>query len=319
MNHLDHDITIQRRLANLLQSALLLGGMAALAGVLGWMLFGPEGVVWAGAAAAVAVAFAPSFSPRWVLQLTGAWEIATGQAPELYHLMGEIAARAGLERTPRLYYVPTRVLNAFATGRRDDGAIALSDGLLRALDIREIAGVLAHEVAHLRANDIWVMTLADVVGRLTSILSFVGQVLLVVMLPVAIFKGHEIPLLGFAVIILAPLAAVAMQLALSRTREYDADVVAVELTGDPEGLARALDKLEQIQGGWIERMFMAGGIPKWLRTHPPMKERIRRLLALAPASARPARYAFPPKLRGGLHELPVIAHRPRWHWNGLWY
>ncbi len=319
MNRLDPDIAIQRRLLNFVQSALLLGGMAALAGVLGWMLFGPEGVVWAAAAAALAVAFAPSFSPRWVLQMTGAWEINPGQAPALYHLLGDIAARAGLERAPRLYYVPTRVLNAFAAGRRDDGAIAVSDGLLRALDIREIAGVLAHEVAHLRANDIWVMTLADIVGRLTSILSFVGQMLLIVMLPIAIFKGYEIPLLGFAVVIFAPLVAVAMQLALSRTREYDADVVAVELTGDPEGLALALDKLERIQGGWIERMFMAGGIPKWLRTHPPMDERIRRLLALDRARAGRAPYALPPGLRGGLHELPVIAHRPRWHWNGLWY
>lgn len=239
MDQFDHDIAIRRRLLNLLQSVLLLGGMAALAAVLGWMLFGPGGVVWTAAVAALTIAFAPSFSPRWVLRLTGAWEIAPWQAPEIYDLLGKVSARAGLKRAPRLFYVPTRVLNAFAAGSRDDAAIALSDGLLRTLDVREILGVLAHEVAHLRANDIWVMTLADVVGRLTSIMSFVGQVLLMVMLPVAIFSGYEIPLLGLAVVILAPLMAVGMQLALSRTREYDADLFAAELTGDPEGLDRA--------------------------------------------------------------------------------
>jgi heat shock protein HtpX len=310
---------LQRRLLNTLQSLLLLGGMAALAGYLGWFLFGPEGIAWAIAAAVLAIAFTPRFSPRWVLRLSGAWEIAPWQAPELYEIVAALAERAGLPRVPRLFYVPTRVLNAFASGSREDSAIALTDGLLRALDTREIAGVLAHEVSHVRANDIWVMTLADVVGRLTAALSFAAQIALVALLPASLLGGYRVPLLPFALVILAPLAALALQLALSRTREYDADLAAVELTGDPHGLASALDKLERLQGGWIERMFMAGGgIPKWLRTHPSTRERVRRLLALEPASASGPWFGAP-RPRGPLYELPVVVRRPRWHWNGLWY
>jgi heat shock protein HtpX len=312
--------TLQRKLLNALQSVVLLVGMAVLAGYLGWILFGPEGIAWAAALAAMAIALTPGASPRWVLRMSGAWEIAPWQAPGLHEIAAVLAGRAGLARAPRLYYVPTRVLNAFATGNRRDPAIAVTDGLLRALDLREVTGVLAHEISHLRSNDIWVMTLADVVGRVTALLSLSGQLLLIALLPAAALKGFALPLAPLAVVILAPLATVALQLALSRTREYDADLGAAALTGDPRGLASALDKLERIQGGWIERVFMAGGrIPKWLRTHPAMEERVRRLLALEPAAAQPDPLSAPYRAEGFLFELPAVVRPPRWHWNGLWY
>jgi heat shock protein HtpX len=309
-------MTHGRKFLNAFQSAVLLAGMALLAGYLGFLLLGAKGVVWAAIAAGLAIALTPRFSPRWVLRVSGAHEIPYWQAPSLHDLISRLAGRAKLPAVPRLFYVPTRALNAFATGDRKDAAVAVTDGLLRALTLRELAGVLAHEIAHVRANDIWVMTLADVVGRLTVLMSLVGQALLIVLLPMTALTGAELPLLPLAVLILAPTVTLVLQLALSRTREYDADLGAVELTGDPRGLASALDKLERIQGGWMERMLMAGGrIPKWLRTHPPMAERIRRLLALEAAEApQAAHHEEEPYFH-----LPVVVRRPRWHWYGLWH
>ena len=308
--------TFEHRLANAVQTVLLLAAMAALAGYLGWTLLGAEGVVWAVLVAAVAMALGSGASPHLVLRLSGAFELAPQQAPGLYRLVAALAGRAGLPRAPRLYYVPTRVLNAFATGGRDQSAIAVTDGLIRSLDTREIAGVLAHEIAHLRARDVWVMTLADVVGRMTGVLSFFGVVLLVMLLPLAAASGIRIPLLPLAVMIFAPVVSAALQLALSRTREYDADIAAAELTGDPRGLAAALDKLERLQGGWMERMFMSRA-PRWLRTHPDLHERIRRLLSLE--AAQPPRFDLPDYAEDPFFGRPVVVRAPRWRWPGLWY
>lgn len=310
--------SLRHRLRNAAQSLLLLAAMAALAGYLGWALFGAAGLAWAAVLGPLFVALGQGVSPRLVLRLTGATPIAPPDAPNIYRILGALAQRAELPVMPRLYYVPSRVLNAFAAGGRNESAIAVTDGLLRAMSTRELTGILAHEVSHLRSNDVWVMTLADVVGRITGLLSVFGQLLLFVWVPLAFFTGSGFPaLLPIAVLILAPTISALLQLALSRTREYDADIAAVELTGDPGGLAAALDKLERLQGGWIERMFM-NKMPKWLKTHPSTHERIRRLLELEPARAR-ARYVGEPYIEDPFFERPIIVRGPRWHWHGLWY
>jgi heat shock protein HtpX len=303
-----------RRLSNALQTALLLGAMALLAGYLGWALLGAGGLVAAAVVALLFFAFAPRVSPRVVLRLMGAAELHPEQAPGLYRLLAALSQRAGLERMPRLFYLPTRVLNAFAVGRREDAAITLTDGLLRRLEGRELAGVLAHELAHVRSNDVWVMTLADLVGRITGTLSFFGLALLFVWLPISLFSGGGLPLLPILVMIFAPTLSAMLQLALARTREYDADLAAVELTGDPRGLASALNTLEKLQGGWMERLFMAR-VPKWLRSHPHSDERIQRLLELE--AERPLElhdWADDP-----FFGRPRVERAPRWHWTGLWH
>jgi heat shock protein HtpX len=307
---------MSHRFSNTLHTVLLLGAMAALAGYLGWVLLGMEGLVGAAIVVPLVAALTPGASPRLVLRLSGGAEIAPAHAPGLYRLHAALAERAGLARIPRLYYVPSRVLNAFAVGQRKNAAIALTDGLLRSLDSREIAGVLAHELAHVRSNDVWVMTLADVVGRVTGMLSFFGVVLLAFLLPFAAAAGMRLPLVPLLVLMLAPFVSALLQLALSRTREYDADIAAAQLTGDPRGLASALDKLERLQGGWMERMFMSR-TPRWLRTHPDIGERIRRLLDLERSLA--PQFSFVDYADDPLFGRPAIAHRPRWHWHGLWY
>jgi len=303
-----------RRLSNALQTAILLGAMALLAGYLGWALLGADGVLAAAVSVVFVLAFAPQVSPRMLLRFSGATELHPEQAPGLYRLLQALAQRAGLARVPRLFYLPTRVLNAFAVGRRDDAAITVTDGLLRRLEGREIAGVLAHELAHVRANDVWVMTLADLVGRITGTLSFFGLALLFVWLPLAMFSGGSLPLLPILVMIFAPTLSAMLQLALSRTREYDADLAAAELTGDPRGLASALNTLEKLQGGWMERLFLAR-VPGWLRSHPQTDQRIQRLLALEGAQPMDlATWGDDP-----LFGRPRIERAPRWHWSGLWY
>jgi len=271
--------SLRHRLQNALHTALLLLAMAGLAGFLGYALFGSAALVWGALAGAAIVALASEVSPALVLRMARAREIPRAEAPQLHGLVASLAARAGLARVPRLYLVPSPVLNAFAAGSPANAAIALSDGLLRNLDGRELAGVLAHEFAHLRSNDLRVMTLAAMVARMTALLSLVGQLMLVVMVPLALVTSLTIPWLAIFALIFAPSLSMALQLALSRTREFDADVQAAELGGDPRGLAMALAKLERLQGGWIERMLPMR-VPHWLRSHPDTNERIRRLLEL---------------------------------------
>lgn len=312
------------KLNNRVQSLLLIGSMSGLMGLLGWIIAGSDGLIWSVVLCLAAMLLGPSVSPRFVLRLYGAREIHPREAPELYRIVEALARRAELPRAPRLHYIPSRILNAFAVGSRNDAAIAVTDGLLRTLGMRELVGVLGHELSHVRHNDMWVMGLADAVTRITLALSQAGILLLLLMLPMAWLGEMQISLSLLAVLILivAPLISTLLQLALSRTREYDADLGGAELTGDPRGLASALDKLERYQGGWVERIFVTGRRvpdPSVLRTHPPTQERIRRLLALAPEQVPAPRLRMPRHGLSMLEQWPGIAHGPRWHWNGLWY
>ncbi len=307
----------RHKLVNWLQSLLMLGGLGGLVALAGWLLAGPEGAWLAVAMGAVLVLLSPGLSPRLVLRSYGAIPIERRQAPQLHALVEELARRAGLPRVPRLYYIPSPILNAFAVGRPGDAAIAVTDGLLRTMNLRELAGVLGHEISHIRNDDVWVMNLADTLSRVTANLAFVGQIFLFVNLPLLVLTGTAIPWGGLLLLVAAPLVSALLQLALSRTREYDADLGAVELTGDPEGLASALAKLERQHRRWWQRVFLPGRgdpEPSLLRTHPPTQERIRRLLELsrrmpeAPplASARAAMLELSPELR------PSAPRRRRW-------
>jgi heat shock protein HtpX len=272
------------KLNNLIQSALLLGGMAALLALLGWLLGGGSGVIWAAVTGIMVLVLSPRASPRLMLRLHGAQALSVAQAPDLYALVETLAARAGLPRLPELYYIPVQTLNAFTLGQRGQAAIALTGGLLRHLSQRELTGVLAHEISHIRSNDIWVMTLADTVSRLTRTFSLFGQLLLFLNLPLILLAGSGLPWLAILLLIFAPAISVLMQLALSRTREFDADV------DDPLGLASALHKLDRYQGGLLRRILMPGGrIPdSWiLSTHPSSQERIRQLTELAETGPQP--------------------------------
>jgi heat shock protein HtpX len=308
---------------NRVQSLLLFGFMGGFLALLGWFLWGSDGVLMLLIVGAVFVAVNPVVSPPLIMRLYGARALSPAQAPTLYAAVQELARRAGLAAVPVLYYVPSRVVTAFTVGRKDQAAVAVTDGLLRALDTREQIAVLAHEVSHVRSNDMWVMGLADLFSRLTSVLSLFGQLLLLINLPLLLMSQATINWFAILILIFAPHLSALAQLGLSRTREYDADLNASRLTGDPEGLARALADIDRLQGDWVERLLLPGRRlpePSLLRTHPPTEQRVDRLMALQ-RSIDARQMPLPIDTAAGvdLSRNDDAPRAPRWHISGLWH
>jgi heat shock protein HtpX len=208
--------------------------------------------------------------------------------------------------------------NAFAVGRPEESAIAVTDGILRIMNLRQIQGILAHETAHIMNGDLRVMGMADVMNRITSTLSWLGMI----GVPVVFGTGLNVPLLGLGLMIFAPMIGGLVQLGISRAREYDADLDGATLTGDPEGLASALRILEEKMSGKWGSVFLPGARmpqPSLMRTHPVTEDRIARLNALKvnqndqivirPSTERPATSIVP----------QTGQPRIRWHRMGVYY
>ncbi len=302
---------------NGLQSVLLLAAMGGLLALIGWLLWGGSGIVTLLIAGLVMVLVNPAFAPQWIMRMYGARPLRPAEVPGLYQALHELARRAELDEVPTLHYVPSRMVNAFAVGRAGQSAIAVTDALLRVLPGREVVAVLAHEISHIRSSDTWVMGLADMFSRLTSLLTLFGMLLLLVNLPLLVMNEVTISWFAILLLIVAPNLSALAQLGLSRTREYDADLNAVRLTGDPEGLAQALLRIERVSGAWLERILLPGrGLPdpSLLRSHPPTEARVRRLRELTRFENVQPRW-LPP-----LNPVAQTPTRtPRWHVNGLWY
>lgn len=306
----DHPLLRGHRTLNLVHTWLLAGGSLALLALTAYVFAGPVGVVMALVLGGVTVAMVGRVGPKMVLSMYEARAIPRHQFPEGHAIMDELARRASLPSVPKLHVVPSRVLNAFAVGRREDSAIAITDGLIRALSLRELAGVLAHEVSHIAHEDLRVMAFADMVSRYTSFMSTVGIVTLFI--NIGFMAGGyqvQVPWLAVLILVLSPTIGGLLQLALSRTREFDADLGAAMLTGDPDGLASALVKLETAQRRHWEAMMLPGGRipdPSLLRSHPPTDQRVARLMALkkrpddlpepAVREARPSRATIGPSV-----------------------
>lgn len=317
---LDRAARRRHKLRNLAQSILLLGGMLVLLSLCAWLVFGAEGALWALGGWVMALMLSPRISPALVLRLYRAQRLVPWQFPEGHEILNELSRRAGIERPPELYYLPSATLNAFALGRSSDAVIAVTDGLLRTLSPREFAGVLAHELSHIANRDLWVMNLADGIGRLTNLMALAGVLLLAIGLPLYIVGYGGVPWLLVVTLVLAPTIGNLLQMGLSRAREYDADLDAAALTGDPAGLAAALMKMEYHQARLWERLLLPGRKvpePSLLRSHPPTESRIDRLMSLYPGSAEQGdRYAGRLRLHGS---PPASGGRPRWRVTGLWH
>jgi len=306
---------------NRLHSWLLLSASVALLALTAYSLAGIQGLVWVGIGGAVTLWSASRITPELILRLYRARPLPPHAVEDGTHVVAELAARAGLPAPPRLYYVPSSNMNSFAVGRPDRAAIAVTDGLIRGLSLRQFAGVMAHEIGHIRNGDVRVMAIADMVSRMTSLMATFGLVMLVLYAP-AVLAGSEAPWLAIGLLIAAPTLVGLLQLALSRTREYEADLDAAGLTGDPEGLASALATLERRQGALWERLMVPGGRvpdPSLLRTHPRTEDRIRRLLALRKTPER-----APPVGAGA--SVPIVPlgldpvrRPPRLHRTGVWF
>lgn len=271
-----------------LAAGFLLGGRGG-AGVALVMALGMNLLAWWG-------------SDRMVLRMHNAEPVSPASAPQLFAMVERLAANAGLPM-PAVYLIHSDQPNAFATGRSPSrAAVAVTTGILRTLDPEELAGVIAHELGHIRNRDTLTMTiaatLAGAIGFLANFAFFLGG------------SGYSSdnrqnplgPIGAILVAILAPLAATIVQLAISRTREFSADRAGAEICGDPRWLARALARIEQAATGrvmptaeanpasahlFIVNPLRLGGMDNLFRTHPATEERIRRLLELGGGS-RPA-------------------------------
>jgi heat shock protein HtpX len=282
---------------NTLRVGLLLAALTALFLAVGYGLGGPVGMGLALAAALTMNLGSYWFSDRIVLRMTGAEPLTANAAPELHRMTERLAQAAGIP-TPRLYRVPDPQPNAFATGRSPaHGVVAVNDGLLDLLDRREVEGVIAHEIAHIAHRD--TLTMAVVA-------SLAGAVMWLVELAqwAYIFGGSEEEEGGpgavevLAAALLAPVAAMLVQMGVSRAREFEADATAAQLAGTPDGLIGALQKLErgaelipahavppqaahmQIVNG-LGGGRLAGGLARLFATHPPVEARVERLRAMA--------------------------------------
>lgn len=291
---------------NTFRTTILLAVLTALLVWIGDMLGGRQGAVIALVIAGGMNFFSYWFSDKIVLKMYGGQEITANDDPELYGLVGDLATRAGLPM-PKVYIIPEETPNAFATGRNPQhAAVAVTQGIRRILNKRELAGVLGHELSHVVNRDILVSTIA---ATLAGAISYMAQMAQWAM----IFGGNRdrddeggSNIFGLIVMmIVAPLAAMLIQMAVSRSREYGADAGGAKITGDPLALASALKKLhigsQQIPlqaspaaANATAHMFIVSpltgrSMAALFSTHPPMEERVRRLEEMARTSptARP--------------------------------
>lgn len=278
---------------NNLKTVLLLGGLGGLVVYVGSLLGGSNGATLGLLIALVMNVGAYFFSDKLALAASGAKPLAPGQLPEVEQIVSLLAAQQGMPM-PKLYLIDAPQPNAFATGRNPKhAAVAVTSGILQLMERRELEGVLAHELAHVKNRDILISTIA---ATLASGLVFVSRM--------AMFGGvgrdredrPSNPIIMIAGIILAPLAATIIQLAISRSREFQADASGAGVTGQPLNLASALRKLEagtaripmQVNPA-VGQLFIADPLHafsgrrmlKFLATHPPIAERVERLEAMA--------------------------------------
>ncbi|MFN3883335.1 MAG: zinc metalloprotease HtpX [Rhodocyclaceae bacterium] len=300
-------------LINRLHTVLLVAVLLAIAGTAGWLLLGADGLWMALGASLLVLMIEPVAAGRLTLAFYRAEPLPATVAPVIHRLVADLSARAGLARMPRLHRIPSPLANAFAVGSRMDAHIAVTDGLLRTLGLRELAGVLAHEIAHIAHGDLRVMGLADYVSRLTALFATTAQILLLLSLPAWLAGMAQVSWPGLLLLLFSPHLALLAQLGLSRVREFEADRAAAQLTGDPQGLAAALHRIEQASRSWRAWLLPGWGNPEpsWLRTHPATEERIARLMAMedgAPALTSEAwHWPYTPKTR-----------TPRWRVGGVW-
>lgn len=321
------------KLRNGLQTLLLMLGMAATLGGSAFLVFGLSGLLAAVGILAVSYVLTGRLPKEGLLRLYRAQKVQPGQFDAGLAIVDELTRRAELPRAPELYVVPSEVPNAFAVGHPDNSAVALTIGLMRLMNLREVSGVLAHEVAHVENGDLRVMGLADAMTRVARALSVAGVVLLAVGVAssfLSLFGGALSDMtadwrfwLAIPLLIFAPTVMTLAQLALSRTREFDADHDGAMLSGDPMALASALSKLDNRRGRFWEDILMPGRRtpqPSVLRTHPPTEERIARLRALVGRTTHPPLVQAAPEPEPAPQRMQLRVRRPRFDvLTGVWY
>lgn len=278
---------------NLMKTAVLMAAITALFMALGSFIGGRQGMMIALLVAVGLNFFSYWYSDKLVLKMYGAREVDESSAPQFYSMIRELATKAQLPM-PRVYVIDEAAPNAFATGRNPEhAAVAATTGIMQVLSARELRGVMAHELAHVKNRDILISTVsATMAGAISMLANF------------AMFfggrngEGRTNPIAGIAVALLAPLAASLIQMAISRSREFEADRGGAELSGDPHALASALEKIHAYARGtrlaaaernpataqmMIINPLFGGGLSNLFSTHPATEERVQRLRAMRAA------------------------------------
>ena len=276
---------------NTAKTFILMAALTALFMIAGQAMGGQQGMMIALLFALGLNFFAYWNSDKLALAMNKAREVSEAEAPDLHNMVAALAARAQLPK-PKIYVVDNQTPNAFATGRNPDhAAVAVTTGIMQVLNRDELAGVLAHELAHIKNRDILISSIAAVMAGAISYLATMAQWAM-------IFGGRRDddeggnPIAAIVMMIVAPLAASLIQMAISRSREYIADATGAEICGHPQSLASALNKLSNANKQipmdvnpasaqmYIVNPLKGGSIANLFSTHPPMEERIKRLMAM---------------------------------------
>jgi heat shock protein HtpX len=274
-----------------IRTTILLASLGGLLVVIGALIGGAQGATGFLIFALLFNLVMYFFSDKIALRAARAQPVSEQEDPRLYQMVRELTTRAGIPM-PKLYVIPQEQPNAFATGRNPKhAAVAVTAGIRKLLSEDELRGVLAHELAHVRNRDILIQTVASAIG---TAITWIAYMLLW-------FGGDDESPLGaigaIALVLLAPLAATIIQLAISRQREYSADATGAEISGNPESLASALLRLEAgaqaipmqtsqaAEPLYIVKPFSGGGFASLFSTHPPIEERVRRLRQMRPTIA----------------------------------
>jgi heat shock protein HtpX len=276
-------------MSNMFKTALLLGVLTAMLVLIGGAIGGRQGMFVAFVLAVVMNFASYWFSDKIVLAMYGAQPVSESEAPALHAIVHRLASRAGIPM-PRVYVIPTDTPNAFATGRNPEhAAVAVTEGIMRILDQDELEGVLAHELSHVKNRDVLISTIAATLAGAITYLAHMAQW-------AAFFGGGRRddeeggnPFALILMAVLAPIAALLVQMAVSRAREYQADASGARLAGRSAGLARALEKLEMASQAvpmqanpatahlFIVNPLSGRALMQLFSTHPPIEERIARL------------------------------------------
>jgi heat shock protein HtpX len=314
-------------MANFLRTGVLLAGLTALFMAVGYFIGGTGGMMTAFVIALGLNVFSYWNSDKLVLGMQGAREIDPRSAPDLHGMVETLSRNAGIP-TPRIYVIETDQPNAFATGRDpNNAAVAVSRGLLQYLDAREVAAVIAHELAHIRSRDTLTMTITATIAGAISMLAQFGL----------FFGGgnnRDNPLGGIGALLmvfLAPIAAMLVQMAISRTREYEADRDGAEISGDPRALASALSKISQLARRtvnvaaernpamahmYIFNPLSGARMDNLFSTHPDVQNRIAALEKLAAEMAPQSSFARPgPRGGGASWRVPASGPSSRGPWG----
>ena len=283
-------------MGNWFKTTLLLGVLTALIVWIGHLFGGQQGMIIAFILAMGMNFFSYWYSDKIVLKMYRAREVTPQENPELFHMVSHLAGRAHLP-VPRIYTIPNDSPNAFATGRNPEHAVvAVTEGLLRLMDKDEITGVLSHELAHIKNRDILIGSIAATMAGAIMILASMARWTAFLGGGSDDDEGGGLGALGLIVMsILAPIAAILIQMAISRSREYHADASGASFVGQPYGLANALEKLGAYSGRlpmqanpqtahmFIVNPLRGGNLASLFSTHPPLEERVARLRGHRPS------------------------------------